>query len=340
MRFCAGWIENPYYQLFCGEEFSARAGVRPLVDDALAPAHGRGEARRADPGEPLGATRTGAAKPADFSKLSPRWSRSRARECPSLHLLRREARDGRPCCGPALRRGSSDQIRFGSNAPSRWRGMRMSILAVSVSTVFFEEPLRRFREPSAASLSRMIVELGVQHPLRQSLLQLIEKTVLRKHSFRLAATQLTVQRVPLDRPIRPLSAIRAPRTKFLTVPYIGKGKVRRPYEFGVKVSLVMALHHSKTIGSRSISQARSDASPNTSSARCVAGRPSSRLSATPKVSIAWAEWPRRPMGRRGQRRPRRRGVQFPKTAGVARALAVRIPAMARPATLRHHPVVA
>ena len=51
---CARWIENPYYQLFCGEEFfPAQADLRPLVADALEPAEWRGEARGADPGEPV-----------------------------------------------------------------------------------------------------------------------------------------------------------------------------------------------------------------------------------------------------------------------------------------------
>jgi hypothetical protein len=39
---CDRWVENPYFQFFCGEIFSAPAGVRPLVADALAPAVGRG----------------------------------------------------------------------------------------------------------------------------------------------------------------------------------------------------------------------------------------------------------------------------------------------------------
>ena len=40
---CERWVENPYYQLFCGEEFfQPSAAVRPLVADALAPAHGGG----------------------------------------------------------------------------------------------------------------------------------------------------------------------------------------------------------------------------------------------------------------------------------------------------------
>ena len=43
----------------------ARAAVRPLVDDALAPAHGRGAARGAAAGEPVGCGQDRAMKPAD-----------------------------------------------------------------------------------------------------------------------------------------------------------------------------------------------------------------------------------------------------------------------------------
>ena len=38
---CDRWVENPYFQFFCGEEFfQHRLRVRPLLTDALAPAHG------------------------------------------------------------------------------------------------------------------------------------------------------------------------------------------------------------------------------------------------------------------------------------------------------------
>ena len=67
---CARWVENPYFQLFCGEEFfRPQAAVRPVVADALAPADGRGEARRADPGEPE-RRRRGPARPS--RRTSPR----------------------------------------------------------------------------------------------------------------------------------------------------------------------------------------------------------------------------------------------------------------------------
>ena len=52
---CERWVENPYYQyLLRRGVLPAPAGLRPLVADALAPAHGRGEACSADPGEPVG----------------------------------------------------------------------------------------------------------------------------------------------------------------------------------------------------------------------------------------------------------------------------------------------
>jgi hypothetical protein len=50
---CERRLENPYCQLFypfCDKEFFQH--VRPLLDDALAPANGRGHARGAASGEP------------------------------------------------------------------------------------------------------------------------------------------------------------------------------------------------------------------------------------------------------------------------------------------------
>ena len=52
---CERWVENPYFQyLLRRGVLPARAALRPLLADALAPAHGRGEARGAPAGEPRG----------------------------------------------------------------------------------------------------------------------------------------------------------------------------------------------------------------------------------------------------------------------------------------------
>src|SRR5450631_436093 len=49
---CERWVENPYYQVLLRRGvFPASAGVRSLVDDALAPSHGRGSVAGAAPGK-------------------------------------------------------------------------------------------------------------------------------------------------------------------------------------------------------------------------------------------------------------------------------------------------
>jgi IS5 family transposase len=66
---CERWIENPYYQLFCGEEFFRHA----LAFDRSSMTRWRqrmGEEKLVALIQSLNvATRTGAAKPADFSKM-------------------------------------------------------------------------------------------------------------------------------------------------------------------------------------------------------------------------------------------------------------------------------
>jgi IS5 family transposase len=50
---CERWVENPYYQLFCGEEFfQHRLVFDRIVTDALAAAHGRSEVGGAGSGKP------------------------------------------------------------------------------------------------------------------------------------------------------------------------------------------------------------------------------------------------------------------------------------------------
>ena len=58
---CGRWLENPYYQYFCGEgaqrgatPLPTQADLRALLADALAPAARRGAALGAHSGEPLG----------------------------------------------------------------------------------------------------------------------------------------------------------------------------------------------------------------------------------------------------------------------------------------------
>jgi hypothetical protein len=57
---CELWIENPYYQYFCGEEFfQHRLCARSLLDDPLAQSHGRRAAAGAVAGVPGGRNQDG-----------------------------------------------------------------------------------------------------------------------------------------------------------------------------------------------------------------------------------------------------------------------------------------
>ena len=60
---------------------------------------------------------------------------------------------------------------------------------------------------------KMIVDLSVQHTLRQSLLQLVEQAILIENLLRIAAIQKLIQSVFLDRHNRPPSASLWPRTQ-------------------------------------------------------------------------------------------------------------------------------
>ena len=70
----------------------------------------------------------------------------------------------------------------------------------------------------------------------------------------------------------------------------------RGYLSAMRSIVAAATTRRQTIASRSISPARSGASPATSSESCADALRSSRSSATPKASIAWAEiiWPAQP----------------------------------------------
>jgi len=91
------------------------------------------------------------------------------------------------------------------NADVNLRALRQNrLLRIAVAAV--RAALRRFA-------LQVIVQLGVENPLRQGLLQLIEKPILRKDGLRVSSLQKLIQRVLLDRHSRPPSARLWPRTQ-------------------------------------------------------------------------------------------------------------------------------
>src|SRR5271167_2772146 len=66
---CARWVENPYYilpALLRRGVLPAQADLRPLVADALAPAHGGAAPGGADPGKPVGCDANGRSQARGF----------------------------------------------------------------------------------------------------------------------------------------------------------------------------------------------------------------------------------------------------------------------------------
>ena len=319
---CARWVENPYFQFFCGEEFfQHKLAVRPLVADALAPADGRGEARSADPGEP-GDRRRAPARPsrADFSSVIVDTTvQPKEVMFPTDAQLMHRARERLV----RLAKKTGVRLRQSYERVGKFALIKHQRYAHAKQFKRANRALRTLR----TYLGRVIRDIGRKIRRRGRL-----ETRLRADLL-LLARRVREQRQ--HQRGQKVYSLHAPE-----VECIGKGKAHRPYEFGVKVSVATTLaslkggqfvahvkalpgnpydgHTLATVipdieaqigatldassptaaiaattprpstSSRSTSPARSAASPKRSSANCDADPPSSPSSATSKPSTAWA----------------------------------------------------
>jgi transposase, IS5 family len=318
---CEHWIENPYYQLFCGEEFFQHK----LAFDRSSMTRWRqrmGEDKLiALIQESLNvATRTGAARPADFSKVIVDTTvQPKAVAFPTDAKLMHRARE-----------------RLVRLAKKHGVGLRQSYGRVGKHALIAHQRYahaKQFRRANRA-LRTLRTYLGR-----------VTRDIVRKIKGEAALEEIFGLPLMLARRVREQrQSQRGPKVYSLHAPEvecIAKGKAHRPYEFGVKVSIATTLRHSRggqfiahakalpgnpydghtlerpssprsrrrsarasrasspigaiavttrrpIIASRSISQARNGASPNTSSANCADVPQSNPSSATPKASIAWA----------------------------------------------------
>jgi transposase, IS5 family len=231
---CARWVENPYYQLFCGEEFFRHKP--PFDRSSLTRWRQRmGEEKLvALIQESLSAaTRTGAAKPSDFSKVIidttvqpkavafPTDARlmHRARE----RLVRLARKHGVRLRQSYARVGKRALIAYQRYAHAK-QFKRANRALRSVRTYLgrvFRDIVRKTRDD--AQLSEIFAgPLSLAFRVRH---------------------QRQNQRGP-----KSLPSGSVPRVYSLHAPEvecIGKGKAHRPYEFGVKVSVATTLAHSK-----------------------------------------------------------------------------------------------
>ena len=217
-------MENPYFQLLCGEEFFCHAlPFDRSSTDALAPAHGRRADRRAFAGEPRLAVKTGAMKPADTPRSSSTPPCSRRTSCSRPTPSSSTGRASGWCGWPE-----------GGGVNLRQSYVRVGKLALIKHQRYAHA--KQFKRANKA-LRRLKTYLG--RTMRD-----IGRKIAGDAGWTRFAWPLSPGRQVLDQRQRQrgrkIYSLHAPE-----VECIGKGKAHAPYEFGVKVSVATTLKRSK-----------------------------------------------------------------------------------------------
>jgi IS5 family transposase len=221
---CERWVENPYFQLFCGEEFFQH--TLPFDRSSLTRWRQRmGEEKLAAlVQESLSvATKTGAAKPSDFSKVIVDTTvQEKAVAFPTDARLTHRARERLVRLakkhGVALRQSYERIGKYALIAHQRYAHAKQFKRA--------NKALRKLR----TYLGR--VERDIARRIKGDL-------VLRDIFARPLYLAERVREQRQKQRGKKIYSLHAPE-----VECIGKGKAHKPYEFGVKVSVATTLHSS------------------------------------------------------------------------------------------------
>lgn len=222
---CGRWIENPYFQLFCGEEFFQHKA--PFDRSSLTRWRQRmGEEKLAAlVQESLSvATRTGAAKPSDFSKIIVDTTvQEKAVAFPTDAKLMHRARERLVRLakkhGVALRQSYERIGKHALIAHQRYAHAKQFKRA--------NKALRKLR----TFLGRVERDIARRIKSDEGLRDVFRRPLYLSERVR---EQRQKQRG------KKVYSLHAPE-----VECIGKGKAHRPYEFGVKVSVATTLRASK-----------------------------------------------------------------------------------------------
>jgi IS5 family transposase len=222
---CARWVENPYYQLFCGEEFFVHKP--PFDRSSLTRWRQRmGEEKLiALIQESLNAaTRTGAAKPSDFSKVIVDTTvQPKAVAFPTDAKLMHRARE------LLVRLARKNGVRL---RQSYARVGKHALIAYQRYT-----HAKQFRRANRA-LRSLRTHLG--RVFRDIMRKTRNDANLRHIFAEPLSLAFRVRHQRHNQRGRKVYSLHAPE-----VECIGKGKAHRPYEFGVKVSVATTLNRSK-----------------------------------------------------------------------------------------------
>ena len=231
---CDRWLENPYYQLFCGEEFFCHQ--LPFDRSSMTRWRQRmGEERlNALLQESLAtATRTGAAKPADFTRaIVDTTVQPKAVAHPTDARLMQRSRERlvrlAKTLGIDLRQSYERVGKFALIKQQRYAHAKQFKRANKALRTLKTYLGRVIRDIVRKTKGDPELEAAVAHEL-----------MLARRVHAGNRNLNPVRGLPKDADLRVFS-LHAPE-----VECIGKGKVHRPYEFGVKVSVATTLKRSK-----------------------------------------------------------------------------------------------
>ena len=223
---CERWVENPYYQYFCGEEFFRHA----LVLDRSSLSNWRkrmGEEKvKAILQESLSiATKTGAVKPSQLSEVIVDTTVQ-----PKNVMFPTDAR--------LLNRAREILVRL---AKAHAVGLRQSYARVGKLALIKHQRYAHAKQFKRANRALKKLKTYLGRVIRDIARKIEGDAWLEEMVF---GPMLALARRVRDQQARQ----RGPKVYSLHAPEvecIGKGKAHRPYEFGVKVSVATTLAHAK-----------------------------------------------------------------------------------------------
>ena len=222
---CERWLENPYFQLFCGEEFFQHK--LPFDRSSLTRWRQRmGEDKLAALiQESLNvATRTGAAKPADFTKVIVDTTvQPKAVAFPTDAKLMHRARE-----------------RLVRLAKQHGVKLRQSYERVGKHALIAHQRYAHAKQFKRAGRSLRTLRTYLGRVCRDIVRKTKRSARLRRLFAQALSLAFTVREQRQNQRGKKIYSLHAPE-----VECIGKGKAHRPYEFGVKVSVATTLNRSK-----------------------------------------------------------------------------------------------
>ena len=222
---CARWVENPYYQLFCGEEFFRH---KPSFDRSSLT---RWRKRKGEEKlvaliqESLGAaTRTGAAKPSDFARVIVDTTvQPKAVAFPTDAKLMHRARE-----------------LLARLAKKHGVPLRQSYARVGKHALIAYQRYAHAKQFKRANRALRNVRTYLGRVFRDIVRKTRGDEILQKIFAEPLSLAFRVRHQRQHQRGRKVYSLHAPE-----VECIAKGKAHRPYEFGVKVSVATAVNRSR-----------------------------------------------------------------------------------------------